>query len=72
VLRREVELADGHAAFRFSGYVTVSAADPAALEPSCEALERAAAACHLELQRLYGNQAEAFCCSLPVGRGCSP
>ena len=26
--RREVELADGHAQYRFSGYVTVSAADP--------------------------------------------
>ncbi len=35
LVRREIELADGHAQYRFSGYVTVSAPDPGALEEAC-------------------------------------
>jgi hypothetical protein len=70
VIRREEELASGHAAYRFSGYVTVSAPDATALERSCARVEQAAALARLELRRLFGSQAEAFCCTLPVGRGC--
>jgi hypothetical protein len=70
VIRREEELASGHAAYRFSGYVTVSATDSAALERSCARVEQAAALARLELRRLFGSQDAAFCCTLPVGRGC--
>lgn len=68
-LRREEELADGHAEFRFAGYVTVSAADPDELERSCAEVEHAAQQSRLELVRLYGQQAEGFTFTLPLGRG---
>jgi hypothetical protein len=70
VERREHELAAGHVAYRFSGYVTVTAGDPSALADACRSVEQAAALARLELRRLYGSQAEAFCCTLPTGRGC--
>lgn len=67
--RRETELADGHASFRFSGYVTVTALDKAELTAACDATEQAASQCRLELRRLYGDQERAFTCTLPLGRG---
>lgn len=67
--RREQELADGHASFRFSGYVTVTASTRSELDTACDATEQAASQCRLELRRLYGDQARAFTCTLPVGRG---
>ena len=69
LVRREVELADGHAQYRFSGYVTVSAADPGALEEACGRVEQAAGQAGLELRRCYGDQANTFLCTLPLGRG---
>ncbi|MGH9124370.1 MAG: SCO6880 family protein [Acidimicrobiales bacterium] len=69
VLRRESELADGHAEYRYSGYVTVSAASLADLEVSCAEIEQAAHQSNLELRRLYGQQAEAFTWTLPLARG---
>jgi hypothetical protein len=69
VVRREEELAEGHAEYRFSGYVTVSAPDGAGVETACAEVERAAQRCHLELRRLYGRQEEAFAWTLPLGRG---
>lgn len=69
VTRREAELADGHHEFRFTGYVTVSADDPAELTAACAAAEHAAGSARLELRRLYGRQAEAFTWTLPLGRG---
>jgi hypothetical protein len=69
VIRRESELADGHAEFRYSGYVTVSGATPAELETCCAEMEQAARQSNLELRRLYGQQAEAFTWTLPLGRG---
>jgi len=42
VERREAELADGHASFRFSGYVTVTAPTPSKLAEICETTEQAA------------------------------
>jgi hypothetical protein len=71
VVRRESELAEGHAGYRFSGYLTVSAPSQAELERACGRVEQAAALARLELLRLYGSQAEALCCTLPVGRGCA-
>jgi hypothetical protein len=70
VERRAQELAGGHAAYRFSGYVTVSSDSRPALEEACRSLEQAATLARLELRRLYGAQAEGFCCTLPTGRGC--
>ena len=67
--RREIELADGHAQYRFSGYVTVSASDPDALEEACGRVEQAAGQAGLELRRCYGDQANTFLCTLPLGRG---
>jgi hypothetical protein len=69
VVRLEAELADGHAQYRFSGYVTVTAPDRAALEAACVETEQAAQAAHLELRRLYGRQAEAYTWTLPLCRG---
>jgi hypothetical protein len=68
-LRREEELADGHAEFRFAAYVTVSAPDPDELERSCAEVEHAAQQSRLELVRLYGQQGEGFTFTLPLGRG---
>jgi hypothetical protein len=69
VVRREAELADGHASFRFSGYVTVSATTADALENGCQMTEQAAGQAHLELRRLYGDQGRALLCTLPLCRG---
>lgn len=69
--RRETELADGHASFRFSGYVTVSAPTREQLAAGCDATEQAASQCRLELRRLYGDQERALTCTLPLGRGLS-
>ncbi len=69
VVRREEELAVGHAEYRFSGYVTVSASDRAELDLACAETEHAAQAAHLEIRRLYGRQREAFTFTLPLARG---
>jgi hypothetical protein len=71
LVRREIELADGHAQYRFSGYVTVSAPDPDALEEACGRVEQGAGQAGLELRRCYGDQGDAFVCTLPLGRGLS-
>ena len=69
VARREEELADGHAALRFAGYVTVSARSAEGLERHCSEIEHAAQMARLELLRLYGQQEEAFTYTLPLCRG---
>jgi hypothetical protein len=69
LVQREGELADGHASFRFSGYVTVSASATDALEDACGRIEQLAGQAGLELRRCYGDQALAFTCTLPFGRG---
>ncbi|GAC1311363.1 MAG: hypothetical protein NVSMB16_08130 [Acidimicrobiales bacterium] len=68
-LRRETELADGHAAYRFSGYVTVSARSAEELEDACGEVVHAGHQARLELRRLYGAQDLAFTWTLPLGRG---
>jgi len=65
----ERELADGHAAYRFAGYVTVSAATPEALEDACRELAAAAALAHCEVRRLWGEQAAGRAATLPLCRG---
>ncbi len=67
--RRELELADGHAHYRFTGYVTVGAPDPDALDEAVAAVEQSAARAGIELRRCYGAQLESLLCTLPFGRG---
>lgn len=66
---RETELADGHAPYRFTGYVTVTSEEVGALDDACTQVEQAAARSGLELRRCYGDQLRAFFCTLPLGRG---
>ncbi len=68
---RDVELADGHAQFRYSGYLGVTADTRAGLEAACAVLEQAAGQARLEVRRLYGQQDVALLCLLPLGRGLS-
>ena len=67
--RREAELAEGHASFRYSGYVTVSAPDEEQLVAACDVVQHAAGQSRLALRRLYGDQASAYTCTLPLCRG---
>ncbi len=68
---RDVELADGHAQFRFSGYVGVTADSDQELTAACAAAEQAAGQSRLDVRRLYGQQDAALLCLLPLGRGLS-
>jgi hypothetical protein len=68
---RDAELADGHAQFRFTGYVTVTAVTRDELGRARAVVEQAAGQARIELRLLYGEQAVAFACSLPLGRGLS-
>ena len=69
IARRESELSDGHAAYRFSGYVTVTAQSPEEVELACGEVVQAAHQCRLDPRRLYGVQDLAFTWTLPLGRG---
>ena len=67
--RREAELAEGHASFRYSGYLTVSAPSEEELVAACDMVQHAAGQSRLALRRLYGDQASAYTCTLPLCRG---
>jgi hypothetical protein len=67
--RREAELAAGHGEVRYTGFVTVSGRDEGDLRRACAEIHRHAARARLELRRMYGQQAEAFSFTLPLGRG---
>ncbi|MDA8149506.1 MAG: hypothetical protein M0Z93_12140 [Actinomycetota bacterium] len=69
VERRDAELADGHAQYRYSGYVTVTAETRDGLRDACAAAEQAAGQSRMELRLLYGEQDVAFACTLPLARG---
>lgn len=69
--RREEELAQGHAAFRFVGYVGVSAPSLEELDRACAEVEQAAQQARCEVRRMWGEQAQAFTYTLPIGRGLS-
>ena len=69
IMRREAELSDGHAAYRFSAYVSVSAHSPEELEVACGEVVQAGHQSRLELRRLHGAQDVAFTWTLPFGRG---
>jgi hypothetical protein len=71
---RERELAEGHAAVRYAAYVTVSvpAGGPdalAALESDVSRVELEAKRVPLRLERMWGQQSEAFTYTLPLCRG---
>jgi hypothetical protein len=68
-VRREAELAAGHAEVRLAGFVTVSGRDEAELRRACAKVSEHAARARLELHRLYGQQATAFTFTLPLARG---
>jgi hypothetical protein len=65
----ERELADGHAFYRFAGFITVSAASESELAAACGEIEDAAARCFLDLRRLNGEQDHGFTYTLPLCRG---
>jgi hypothetical protein len=69
--RRETELAEGHSAFRFTGYLAVTAGDGEGLVTACSRLEQLAAQSQLEIHRMYGAQQAGYGCILPTGRGCT-
>jgi hypothetical protein len=68
-MRREAELAAGHAEVRLAGFVTVSGRDPDDLRRACAEINEQAVRARLELHRMYGQQAEAFTFTLPLCRG---
>jgi hypothetical protein len=67
--RREAELAEGHASFRYAGFVTVSAPSEEDLVAACDAVQHSAGQSRLMLRRLYGDQASGYTCTLPLCRG---
>jgi hypothetical protein len=72
--QRERELAEGHAAVRYAAYVTVSvpAGTPEALadlEADNSRVDLEAKRAPLRLERMWGQQAEAFTYGLPLCRG---
>jgi hypothetical protein len=69
VLRAERELADGHASYRFSAYVTVSGPKRDELEAACAEVEQGSSRSHLELERLLAQQELAFTYTLPLCEG---
>jgi hypothetical protein len=69
VVRREQELANGFAEYRFAGYISVTASSLDELDEACAEVEQASQQCHIELRRLFGEQDVAFTCTLPLCRG---
>jgi hypothetical protein len=67
--RREAELAAGYGEVRFTGFVTVSAPELEELRSACADVMHDAARSRLELQGMYGQQADAFTFTLPMCRG---
>jgi hypothetical protein len=66
LLDRERELVAGHGDYRFTGYLSVTAATPDELESACGEVEQAAHQSLLEVRRLYGEQDTGFAASLPL------
>jgi hypothetical protein len=68
-MRREAELAAGHAEVRLAGFVTVTGRDRDDLRRACAEVHEQAVRARLELHRMYGQQADAFAFTLPLCRG---
>ena len=67
--RREAELSLGHSAYRFSGYLRITASTLEDLQRCQAELETITSRSHIEIRRLYGNQKHIFSYSLPITRG---
>jgi hypothetical protein len=65
----EKDLSEGHAFYRFSGFVTVTAGTEDELAVACGEIEEAAGRCFLDIRKLSGQQAMSFTYSLPLCRG---
>lgn len=65
----ERDLSDGHAFYRFAGFVTVSASSRDELETACGEIEEAGGRSFLDLRRLNGEQDVALTYTLPLCRG---
>lgn len=65
----ERDLSNGHAFFRFAGFITVTAFSREELDASCGEVEEAAGRSFLDIRRLTGEQADAFTYTLPLARG---
>jgi hypothetical protein len=65
----ERDLSDGHAFYRFSGFITVTAPSEAELVHACGEIEEAAGRSFLDIRKLNGEQATAFTYTLPLCRG---
>jgi hypothetical protein len=65
---RERELAEGHAEFRFTGLVDITARDPEVLEDASGAIEQAAAQSLIDLRSLDARHDRAWVACLPLGR----
>jgi hypothetical protein len=65
---REVELASGYAECLYTGMLTISAQSAELLDQQSADLEQVAANAGIELQPLWGRQADGWVASLPLGR----
>ncbi len=65
---RERELAEGHAEFRFTGLIDITAPDPETLEDASGAIEQAAAQSLIDLRPLDARHDQAWVACLPLGR----
>lgn len=67
--QHERELGNGHAFFRFVGFITATAASLQELEAACGEIEEAAGRSLLDVRRLDGQHDVAFAYTLPTCRG---
>ncbi|HET9051931.1 MAG TPA: SCO6880 family protein, partial [Candidatus Dormibacteraeota bacterium] len=65
----ERDLNEGHAVYRVSAYVTVTAPTSAELDAACTDVEQQARRAGLDLRLEYGTQDVAFTYTLPLCRG---
>ena len=72
VERRERELSEGHAEFRFVGLVNVTAPTLDDLDDDCTVVEQAAAQSLLDLRPLDARHDQGWVASLPLGRALAP
>ncbi|MER6974483.1 SCO6880 family protein [Nocardioides sp. NPDC057767] len=68
VLQQEAELTAGHGILRTTGLITVTAPEEHELEKAIATIEQAAIQASCEPRRLWGQQAQSFAASLPLGR----
>lgn len=69
LLTRERSVVAGHTDVEFSGFVTVTAPSPDALDAACASITRAAAQAACEVRPLCGRQAQGFVvAALPLAR----